>query len=157
MTTYTPQPKLLVHKLVPTAKLPERSLSKSIGYDLFFHGLTESGHASHLRIAPRTVAKCKTGLVVMAPPAHSLLVCSRSGMASYGMFVANAPGVIDPDYTGELIVLLYNGSHEIREVWHEMKIAQLLVIPRPKTPEIELLATLPETERGDRGFGSTGD
>jgi dUTP pyrophosphatase len=71
------------------------------------------------------------------------------------VFVANAPGIVDPDYTGEIRIILFNGGIEPFFIKHGDRIAQLLVVPfaAPSVVEIE---GLPETPRGERGFGSTG-
>lgn len=99
----------------------------------------------------------KTGLTVAIPEGHVGLVCSRSGLAlNHSVVVLNAPGLIDPDYRGEIGVVLMN--FDIAKDYTILKrdrIAQLLIIP---TSNAFLLATyrLPKTERGDGGFGSTG-
>jgi len=84
------------------------------------------------------------------------MVCSRSGLASRGIFVANAPGIVDPDYTGEIKVILFNGSQEPHYVRQGDRIAQVLIIPffEPGFAEVD---RFPPTERGERGFGSSGD
>jgi dUTP pyrophosphatase len=81
---------------------------------------------------------------------------SRSGLAKNGVFVANAPGIVDPDYSGELIILLYNGSYETHYVAHEHRIAQLILTPIWPCAIGELDILPPPVGRGDRGFGSTG-
>ena len=64
-------------------------------------------------------------------------------------------GVIDPDYTGEVKVLLFNHGHDVFEVKKGERVAQL-VLERCETPPVEELGTIEETERGAGGFGSTG-
>jgi len=83
------------------------------------------------------------------------MVVSRSGLAGIGVFVTNAPGIIDPDYRGEIKVLLYNGGFQAHYVQHGDRIAQLIIAPFvPATcREVQLLT---ETARGEAGFGSTG-
>ena len=82
-------------------------------------------------------------------------VCSRGGLASKSIFVANAPGIIDPDYRGEIMVILYNGGHETYYIQHEDRIAQLIAIQAQMTGIVELEIT-DETERGEGRLGSTG-
>jgi dUTP pyrophosphatase len=69
--------------------------------------------------------------------------------------VANAPGVIDPDYRGEIKVLLYNGGYRAEYVNHGERVAQLLVIPFNLIPLLEVEA-LSFTGRDTKGFGSSG-
>jgi dUTP pyrophosphatase len=88
-------------------------------------------------------------------PGHVILVCSRSGFAVRGIFVANAPGIVDPDYTGEIQVILFNGSTEPHYVKHGDRIAQVLVVPFLANDIVEVDA-FDTTARGDKGFGSTG-
>lgn len=83
------------------------------------------------------------------------MVVSRSGLALRGIFVTNAPGILDPDYRGEIEVLLYNGGHEAHYVKHGDRIAQLIFAPFTPASVREVEA-LSETERGAKGFGSTG-
>lgn len=147
---------LQVFRLRKEANLPRRALSKSVGFDVEAFLLTESGRPSTKIIPPQCTISISTGVVVLPPAGFSILVCSRSGMAAAGLIVANAPGVIDPDYTGELKVLLCNTSWESRHVKHQDRVAQLLIIPCPiPSPVLEINA-LPQSERGPRGFGSTG-
>ena len=150
------EPTLQVYKIHPDATLPFRALPESIGYDISAYLKTNEGRNSTKMVPAQHTISIPCGLVVLAPAGFSLLVCSRSGLALRGVFVANSPGVIDPDYVGELKVLLCNTSWEPAYIKHEDRIAQLLVIPRPLTPPIEEITLLPSTERGTRGFGSTG-
>lgn len=104
-----------------------------------------------------------TGIAVELPPGYVGLVCSRSGLASKeGIFVLNAPGIIDADYRGEIKVVLARMPHNL--VWPDLenylilpgfRIAQLMIIKRPQLFTIET-ASLSETSRGAGGFGSTG-
>lgn len=151
-----PGPVLQVFKIHPDAQLPFRALPESIGYDISAYLKTQEDRPSTKMLAAQSTTTLSCGLVVLAPPGYCLLVCSRSGLAMRGVFVANAPGIIDPDYVGELKVLLCNTSWEPIHVRHEDRIAQLLVIPRPLTPSVEEIGLLPETNRGAKGFGSTG-
>lgn len=111
-----------------------------------------------------------TGLIISSPGIvgtvhdymavhYNALVCSRSGMArEKSIFVTNSPGVIDPDYRGEVLVLLYNGGHEAQYIEHNDRIAQIILIPIP-VPRIEESSfNLGDeaTTRGASGFGSTG-
>lgn len=141
--------------LAEGAMMPVRAYDESIGLDIHAFLLSERGMASKSLIPPNTTRLIPTGVHVRPPPGHAVLVCSRSGLAKESIFVANAPGVVDPDYTGEIFVALYNGSHISWYVHHQMRIAQLLLVPIP-TFRLQKVKSLPETERGQKGFGSTG-
>ena len=74
----------------------------------------------------------------------------------HGITVLNSPGTIDPDYRGEIKVILVNHSQEAFEIVHGERIAQM-VIARYETAQWEEVETLDETARGEGGFGSTGN
>lgn len=148
-------------KLHPEAKLPQRMLGQAIGADLFACLLDERGRPRKQILPPRNTRAIPTGLAI-EPPApgrdtcYTALVLSRSGMTlKQSVWVANAPGLIDPDYRGELMVLLYNGSLETQYIEHEQRIAQLVLaqLAFPKCIEVDELT---QTERAEQGFGSTG-
>jgi dUTP pyrophosphatase len=145
-----------VKRLHPDAQIPFWAMDSSVGMDISAYLKTETGRSNTWMIPPRTTRKIPTGVAVMAPRGHFILCCSRSGMAEGSLFVANSPGVIDPDYTGEIIVLLFNGSDMPQYIKHEDRIAQLVVLPISNYRILEV-STLPKTGRGDKGFGSTGE
>jgi len=97
-----------------------------------------------------------TGLVVAVPPGYEVQVRPRSGMAlRHGITVANAPGTVDCDYRGELMVILINLSKERYTVRRGERIAQLVLTPVVQGTFSER-DELPPSERGSGGFGSTG-
>lgn len=96
-----------------------------------------------------------TGVAVAIPDGHVGLVCPRSGLSKHGVTVANAPGVVDSGYRGELMVRLTTTSSTPYVVQRGDRIAQLVVIPVAR-PTITIVNTLDDTERGTNGFGSTG-
>ena len=107
-------------------------------------------------IAPGGQAAVPTGIAVAVPEGWELQVRPRSGLAAKsGLTVLNAPGTVDADYRGELIVLLVNHGSAAFVVERGMRIAQLLLAPVPIVEVVEVDA-LPPTERGRGGFGSTG-
>lgn len=165
-------------RLHPEARLPLRATPGSIGLDLFAHLLTEHGAETKSMIPSRTVKAIPTGLAIEPPqqhlttqlgplaatsvavptPQYLVQVVSRSGMAlRQTLWVANAPGIIDPDYRGELVVLLYNGSgHETQWIRHGDRIAQLILV-RAEFAIPSIVDELgPTSERGAKGLGSTG-
>lgn len=152
---------LQFYRLHPEATAPKRAYDNAAGYDLHAMLLTENNHPSVSYILPHSTKAIPTGLVLLAPKGSFLTVCSRSGLALHNppIFVANAPGIVDPDYYGELKVILYNGGYNPYAVRHGERIAQLIIQPLT-TPELEETLTFPAsdlpTQRGDKGFGSTG-
>ena len=108
------------------------------------------------RIWPGGRALIQTGVRISIPHGTVGLVCSRSGLAlKHGVFVLNAPGVIDSGYTGEIGVILYNSGDDPFDVTRGDRIAQFLVMP-VLHPVLEFVTTLDATERGEGGFGSSG-
>lgn len=97
-----------------------------------------------------------TGVAVAVPDGHVGLICPRSGLSEYGVTVANAPGVVDAGYRGEVMVRLTTTSVFPYQVHRGDRIAQLLIIPILR-PKITLVNTLDNTERGTNGMGSTGE
>ena len=97
-----------------------------------------------------------TGVTLELEPDEVALVCSRSGLAAkHGVFVLNAPGVIDAGYKGEVQVILQNlGDHgfDIRE---GDRIAQLLILKLPEVAHLTEVINI-GTARGTNGLGSTG-
>lgn len=98
-----------------------------------------------------------TGLKIALPEGYEAQVRPRSGLAAkYGITVLNSPGTIDADYRGEIGVILVNLSNTSFTIQPRERIAQLVVT---KFEKIDWLPTneLPTTQRGDGGFGSTGN
>jgi dUTP pyrophosphatase len=97
-----------------------------------------------------------TGLVVAVPPGYEVQVRPRSGLAlHHGVTVANAPGTVDSDYRGELMVILVNLGNESYTVKRGERIAQLVLAPVVHGTFTER-EELPPSQRGSGGFGSTG-
>lgn len=141
-------------RLHPSALLPLQLTVDSIGLDIFAHLLTETGRENTLLIPPGVVRAVPTGLLIEPPPNCIVQVVSRSRLALKSLFVANAPGIIDPGYRGELKVLLYNGGNESYYVKHAQRVAQLIFV-HTEFLEAIVVEQLSPSERGDRGFGST--
>lgn len=99
-----------------------------------------------------------TGVYAAIPDGHAGLVCPRSGLAlKQGLTVLNAPGIIDGNYRGELCVILCNTGERAVAIKAGQRIAQLVVTPVAHV-KITPVIQLPEgTERGENGFGSTGE
>ena len=109
-----------------------------------------------LTIPPGGRVPVPTGLRIAIPPGHELQVRPRSGLAlRHGLTMPNSPGTIDEDYRGELQVLLWNAGSEPFTVERGMRIAQAVLAPVVRAAW-EVVETLPDTARGEGGFGSTG-
>ena len=138
-----------VRRLDPAAVLPTRAHPGDAGLDL--HAL--DGVTIHA--GERAVVG--TGIAVQLPPGHAGLVLPRSGLASRrGLTLANAPGLIDAGYRGEVICSVVNlDREEPVHVRRGDRIAQLVVVRQPETTPF-WTEELPGSERGSGGFGSTG-
>ena len=123
---------------------------EDLGYDLFaLDGIT---------LAPRATVKLRTGIAVEArdPQTGSplgLLVRDRSSMAARG--IATTGGVIDSGYRGEILVLMTNLGEAAVEVKAGEKIAQMVPVP-VLTGAVEVVESLQESVRAEKGFGSSG-
>jgi len=108
-------------------------------------------------VAPGARVKIPTGIAIEIPHRHIVgLVFPRSGLATrHGISLANAVGVIDSDYKGEIIVAMQNQGESEYVIKHGERIAQLVFVPVFKAV-IEETQELQETGRGAGGFGSTG-
>ena len=139
-----------IQRLRPGAQLPQRATGGSAGYDLC--ALVEQP----TRVEQGQITKIPTGLAFEIPPGHVGLLFGRSGHgAKHGVTMANAVGVIDSDYRGEVSAFLTCCKAEGYTVQPGERIAQLVLLPIA-TPALELAETLEETDRGAGGFGSTG-
>jgi dUTP pyrophosphatase len=136
-------------KLRPEAKLPAAQHPGDAGLDLC--------SAVDVVVSPGERVMIPTGVAVAIPDGHAGLVLPRSGLASkQGLTMANSPGLIDAGYRGEVICAAVNLDRE-REVKIAVgeRIAQLVIVELP-TVAPEWVDDLPESARGDGGFGSTG-
>lgn len=142
-----------VKKLRDHAVLPARGSANAAAYDLRY--IPNEDTSEPLRIEPGEIVLVPTGLALAIPVNLCGLILPRSSLAWEGLRPANTPGLIDPDYRGEVKVLLENFSKEAIDIYPMARLAQLLIL---EFPEISFLLTshLPETVRGEGGFGSTG-
>ena len=109
-----------------------------------------------LALSPGQRLSVPTGFAVAIPRGFEGQVRPRSGLAlKQGLTVLNAPGTIDSDYRGEILVILINHGSEPVQIHRGDRIAQLVVAPVACAESVEVEA-LDETERGSGGFGSTG-
>ena len=144
------QTKVIVNKLHPDAKIPAYQSDEAAGADL--SALIE-GEAVAIAVGERAIIK--TGLSFEILPGFEGQVRPRSGLsAKHGMTVLNAPGTIDSDYRGEVMVILHNAGNRTYYVNNGDRIAQLVIAPIVHGIFIE--GELNDTNRGANGFGSTG-
>ena len=107
-------------------------------------------------LAPGDILLVPCGFSVAVPVGFEAQIRPRSGLAAkYGVTVANSPGTIDPDYRGEVKVVLVNLGKTAFTIERGTRIAQMLIVPVPRV-RWEEVAELPNTVRGDGGFGHTG-
>jgi dUTP pyrophosphatase len=107
-------------------------------------------------VGPGEVRLIPTGLFVAVPEGYEVQVRPRSGLAlKHGLTIVNSPGTIDADYRGEVGVIVGNVGREPFSVTRGLRIAQLVVAAVARA-EVEAVAELPESRRGDGGFGHSG-
>jgi dUTP pyrophosphatase len=132
--------------------LPAYQSAHSAGLDL----LAAVPEDAPLTLLPGQFTLVPTGLTMALPADHEAQVRPRSGLAAkHGVTVLNAPGTIDADYRGEIGVLLVNHGAAPFVIRRGERIAQL-VVAKVTRAELAQVASLPATERGSGGFGSTG-
>lgn len=130
--------------------LPQYETAQAAGLDVRAN-ITES-----ITLGPLERALVPTGLFIELPEGYEMQVRPRSGLAAkHGLSLVNAPGTIDPDYRGEIKVILVNLSNTPYELKPGERVAQLVVSQFTRV-EWEPVEELGETERGTGGFGSTG-
>ena len=142
--------KVNVKKLNNLAKLPTRGSSAAAGYDLY------AATDYDIHIQPHETVKIGTGLAFELPEGTFGAIFARSGLATkQGLRPANCIGVCDSDYRGEYIVAIHNDTNEEQIIPAGSRIAQLILMWYAPMVfnEVDILS---ETERGDGGFGSTG-
>lgn len=128
---------------------PRYATDFAAGADLF-------NYKEDVVLPPRSVAKIFTGIRMEIPDGYAGFVFARSGLAcKFGVAPANKVGVIDSDYRGEITVVLFNHSENSVTIKKGDRVAQLVIMPYAKC-SFEESDELSETERGERGFGSSG-
>lgn len=144
--------KLRVKLLTPTAKAPVRAHKNDAGVDLF---ADLGGEGEEMVIAPGTYGRVPIGIAVTPPPGTGFILKGKSGLAEkYGADILG--GVGDEGFTGEYVVFVANTGTRPIPIQHGQKVCQAIT-PVLLYPEVEVVDDLDETERGTKGFGSTGD
>ena len=163
--------KIKAKRLSDTAKLPTYGSEKAACCDLYgdlrvdkcidlnpanvdFKHMEYSGDCfDRVHIAPHETIKLPTGWAFQPESGYMLQILQRSGLASKGLIPLG--GILDEDYTGEVIVIMLNTTDKYLSINNGDRIAQMAIRPYYQG-EFELVDELDETERGDGGFGSTG-
>jgi dUTP pyrophosphatase len=144
------QPRVRFQKLRPGALVPRYMSAGAAGLDL------ASAADEAITIPPGGRVAVPTGLAFEIPQGFEGQVRPRSGLArKFGITLPNAPGTVDSDYRGEVMVLLANLGAEAYVVQPGDRVAQLVIAP-VVTAELEEAESLEESKRGDGGFGHTG-
>ena len=142
--------KVLIKKLNPAVKLPEYKTSGASGMDL--NAFVEKP----VTIKSKTSTLIPTGLSVAFSEDYEIQIRPRSGLAvKNNITILNTPGTIDSDYRGEIKVLIFNHGNADFIINNGDRIAQMILSPVVKI-DLEVINELPETIRGEGGFGSTG-
>ena len=137
-----------VKKLSNKAIIPAYQTKEAAGFDL--HSIED------VVIKPGERKLISTGLAFEIPYGYEIQIRPRSGLAyKHGITVLNTPGTIDSDYRGEIKVLLINHSNEDFEIKINERIAQAIIKEVIQAEFIEV-DELSDTDRGEKGFGSTG-
>ena len=142
--------KVLIKKLDPTVELPAYKTEGASGMDLM--ALIDKP----ITLKPNSSCLVPTGLAIAFSSNFEIQIRPRSGLAAKNCIsVLNTPGTIDSDYRGEIKVILFNHGKNDFLINNKDRIAQMILTPVIKM-EFEETDNLPETVRGDSGFGSTG-
>ncbi len=139
-----------IQKLNDGAVVPEyaHGNGEDAGFDLT--------SVENVRLMPGLPVAVGTGLAFQIPVGYEMQIRSRSGLALKGVVVANSPGTIDPGYRGEVKAILVNVGRNPVEITSGQRVCQA-VIARTVSAQFKVEEALDESERGEGGFGSTGE
>lgn len=148
----------------PEEARPRRQSDGAVGFDLKAYRILDVETREELEedfpvtINPGEVKLFGTGIIIAIPESHDGQIRPRSGLARRQIYLANSIGTIDPDYRGDVSLLMLNGSNEPYVINKGDRIAQFLLtkVELPEFQYVSDLSMLPETRRGTGGFGSTG-
>jgi len=142
--------RVLIKKLNPKVELPQYKTDGSSGLDLM------AFIDKPINLTPKESVLVPTGISVAISNDLEIQIRPRSGLAAkFNISVLNTPGTIDSDYRGEIKVILFNHGKDEFIINNKDRIAQMVLTPIVKV-NFEEVVELPETLRGDGGFGSTG-
>lgn len=132
------------------AKEPRYGSEGAAGIDIYYNGDEE------ITIGPGNLAELKTHLAVEIPEGHFGMLVVRSGYGWRGLSMLNSVGIIDSDYRGEIGIKLVNHGHDVISIEPGVRVAQMIIVPYLQV-DLERVAGLGDTKRGEGGFGSTGE
>ncbi len=134
-----------IKKIARGAEIPFYAYKSDVGFDLRANETIE--------LFPGEQKKVRTGLILEIPQGYVGFIRDRAGIVTK-MGIHTSAGTFDPEFRGEVSILLVNLSEETASIEKGMKIAQMIIIPviKPKIIEVKKLS---ETERGEKSFGST--
>ena len=142
--------RVLIKRLNPSVQLPSYKTNGASGMDLM------AFIEKPIELEPGKSCLVPTGLSVAFPEEYEIQIRPRSGLAAKNnITVLNTPGTIDSDYRGELKIILFNHGNENFLINNSDRIAQMILTPIIKM-ELQETDELPDTVRGEGGFGSTG-
>ena len=142
--------KVLVKRLNPKVELPAYKTSGASGMDLM------AFIDRPIKITPKSSCLVPTGLAIAFSEDYEIQIRPRSGLAvKNNITVLNTPGTIDSDYRGEIKIILFNHGNEEFIINNKDTVAQMILSPVIKM-NLEEADDLPESIRGEGGFGSTG-
>ncbi len=142
--------KVLIKKLNPSVQLPSYKTNGASGMDLM------AFIEKPIYLKPGKLCLVPTGLSVAFPQEYEIQIRPRSGLAAKkSISILNTPGTVDSDYRGELKIILFNHGNEDFIINNSDRVAQMVLTPIIKM-ELEETNELPESIRGEGGFGSTG-
>jgi dUTP pyrophosphatase len=146
-------PEVLLQRLPHARDLPPPAYETPLAAGADLRAAIEADHV----LGPGNHAMIPTGLKIALPAGFEAQVRPRSGLAAkHAVTVLNTPGTIDADYRGEVHVILINHGLRPFTVERGMRIAQLVIAPVVQA-QFSPAESLPESARGEGGFGSTGE
>ena len=142
--------KVLIKKLDQEAEIPSYKTEGASGVDLM------AFIDKPIKLEPKTSCLVPTGLSVAFSKDYEIQIRPRSGLAAKNnISVLNTPGTIDSDYRGEIKIILFNHGDKNFIINNKDRVAQMILTPVNKM-DLEEVNNLPDTLRGEGGFGSTG-
>ena len=142
--------KVLIKKLDPTVEIPSYKTKGASGMDLM------AFIKQPIKLPPKSSCLVPTGLSVAFSEEYEIQIRPRSGLAAKNnISILNTPGTIDSDYRGEIKIILFNHGNSEFVINNKDRIAQMVLMPVHKI-DLEEVENLPDTSRGEGGFGSTG-
>ena len=142
--------KVLIKKLSPEVQIPAYKTKGASGMDLM------AFISEPIKLPPKCSCLVPTGISVAFSNEYEIQIRPRSGLAAKNnISVLNTPGTIDSDYRGEIKIILFNHGNKDFIINNKDRVAQMILTPVHKM-NLEEVENLPETLRGEGGFGSTG-